>query len=248
MCTQVVKELERVMPDLCRGMEETESEREESALMRRQLCQELRAGGMDRLEYRTPSKTHNRKGRGVGHTAMTCSSVCVYSAKVAKMRLASVVDICRVRRKREIWWVRSTPGNGDSCKLCRNDCFSATTNPTRVDESQRAPLCTKMEEPSENDRAHLLTEPITLRLHPPLDPRRVRHQLPYPTRLIDKDDPGAQTRLRAVPRAGRGRVVGSAGVADRRCRSRLFFVARRDADETVDVVGEAGSDHGFAVM
>lgn len=44
MGTQVVKELERVMPDLCRCMEETEREREESALMRRQLRQELRAG------------------------------------------------------------------------------------------------------------------------------------------------------------------------------------------------------------
>lgn len=42
--TQVVKEVERVMPDLCRRMEETESEREEPALMRRQLRQELRAG------------------------------------------------------------------------------------------------------------------------------------------------------------------------------------------------------------
>jgi hypothetical protein len=44
VCTQVVKELECVMPDLGRCVEEAESEREESALMRRQLRQELRAG------------------------------------------------------------------------------------------------------------------------------------------------------------------------------------------------------------
>lgn len=55
MCTQVVKELECVMSDLGRRVEEAESEREESALMRRQLRQELRAGKKpgrtDQLEY-----------------------------------------------------------------------------------------------------------------------------------------------------------------------------------------------------
>lgn len=88
---------------------------------------------------------------------------------------------------------------------------------------------------------HLLILLVALRQFPTLDPPNITLHLPLHLRIIDEDDSTSQShRVR--------REVG-AGVSNGRFgSSSVLLESRGNANEALDVVGEASANDGFAVV